>query len=214
MASQSGAYTAMIYPLLHTMGAHIHQTISLGNESDIGLVDCLDYFREEESVRAVGLYIEAIRQPRAFIEAARACALVKPVVAIYVGGNEAGSRAGHSHTGAIAGPDELYSAILHQAGIARAQDMDEMLDWLWALSIQPRLAGRRVAVISNSGGPSTSLAYHMEHAGLEVPLFSPGLQEKLRAMSNPGLRGQPHRSDLRDQRLPLQEPARDPLCLG
>lgn len=185
MASQSGAYTAMIYPLLHTMGAHIHQTVSLGNETDIGLVDCLDYFREEESVRAVGLYIEAIRHPRAFIKAARACARVKPVVAIYVGGNEAGSRAGLSHTGAIAGSDELYSAILRQAGIARAQDMDEMLDWLWALSVQPPLAGRRVAVISNSGGPSTSLAYHLEHAGLEVPLFSPELQQKLRAMSNP-----------------------------
>jgi acyl-CoA synthetase (NDP forming) len=185
MASQSGAYTAMIYPLLHTMGMRIHQTVSVGNEADIDLADCLDYFREEESVHAVGLYIETIRRPRAFIEAARACARVKPVVAIYVGGNEAGSRAGLSHTGAVAGSDELYSGILAQAGVVRAEDMDEMLDWLWALSTQPRLAGRRVAVISNSGGPSTSLAYHMEHAGLEVPLFSPELQEKLRAMSNP-----------------------------
>lgn len=185
MASQSGAYTAMIYPLLRAMGIGIHQTVSVGNEADIDLADCLDYFREEESVRAVGLYIETVRRPRAFIEAARACAREKPVVGIYVGGNEAGSRSGLSHTGAQAGPDALYDGLLAQAGVMRAEDMDEMIDWLWALSTQPRLAGRRVAVISNSGGPSTSLAYHVERAGLEVPLFSPGLQEKLKAMSNP-----------------------------
>ncbi len=185
MASQSGAYTAMIYPLLRAMGVRIHQTVSVGNEADIDLVDCLDYFREEESVRAVGLYIETVRRPRAFIEAARACARVKPVVGIYVGGNEAGSRSGLSHTGAVAGSDELYDGLLAQAGVTRAEDMDEMIDWLWALSTQPPLTGRRVAVISNSGGPSTSLAYHIERAGLEVPLFSPGLQEKLKAMSNP-----------------------------
>lgn len=185
MASQSGAYTAMIYPLLRSMGARIHQTVSVGNEADIDLVDCLDYFREEESVRAVGLYIETVRRPRAFIEAAQACAHKKPVVGIYVGGNEAGSRSGMSHTGAVAGPDGLYDGLLAQAGVMRADDMDEMLDWLMALSDQPPLTGRRVAVISNSGGPSTSLAYHVEKAGLEVPPFSPVLQKELKAMSNP-----------------------------
>ncbi len=185
MASQSGAYTAMIYPLLRSMGVRIHQTVSVGNEADLDLADCLDYFRKEESVRAVGLYIETVRRPRAFIEAARACARVKPVVAIYVGGNEAGSRSGLSHTGAISGPDGLYDGLLAQAGVARAEDMDEMIDWLWALSSQPPLAGRRVGIISNSGGPSTSLAYHVEKAGLEVPAFSPGLQERLKAVSNP-----------------------------
>jgi acetyltransferase len=185
MASQSGAYTAMIYPLLRAMGVRIHQTVSVGNEADLDLADCLDFFREEESVRAVGLYIETVRRPRAFIEAARACARVKPVVGIFVGGNEAGSRSGLSHTGAVAGPDALYDGLLAQAGVMRAEDMDEMIDWLWALSTQPPLAGKRVAVISNSGGPSTSLAYHIEKAGLEVPPFSPALQEKLKAVSNP-----------------------------
>ncbi len=185
LASQSGAYTAMSYPLLRSMGVRIHQTLSVGNEADIDLVDCLDYFREEESVRAVGLYIESVRRPREFIEAARACGRVKPVVATYVGGNEAGSRAGHSHTGAIAGPDHLYDGLLAQAGVARADDLDEMIDWVWTLSTQPRLTGRRIAVVSNSGGPSTSLSYHMEKAGLEVPLFSAALQEKLKSISNP-----------------------------
>jgi len=185
LASQSGAYTAMIYPVLRRLGASIHQTISVGNEADLDLVDCLEYFAEEESVTAVGLYIETVRRPREFISAARALARRKPVVAVYVGGNEAGSRSSLSHTGAVAGEDPLYDGLLSQAGVLRAGDMDEMLDWLWVLSTQPPMEGDRVAVISNSGGPGTSLAYHLERAGLKVPLFSRGLQERLRGLSNP-----------------------------
>jgi acetyltransferase len=185
LASQSGAYTAMIYPMLRRMGMRIHQTVSVGNEADLDLVDCLEYFLEEESVKAVGLYVETVRRPRPFVEAARRLARVKPLVAIYVGGNQAGSRASLSHTGAVAGDDRLYGGLLRQAGALRASDMDEMLDWLWALSTQPPMQGGRVAVISNSGGPGASLSYHIERAGLEVPLFSSALREELRGMSNP-----------------------------
>lgn len=185
LASQSGAYTAMIYPLLKNQGARLCQTISVGNEADIDLVDCIDFFRGEKEVKAIGLYIETIRRPREFVTAARKTAKIKPIVAIYVGGTEAGSRSSLSHTGAITGPDEVYQGILHQSGIIRAEDIDEMIDHLIALSCQPLPASNRVAIISNSGGPGTSLAYHVEKAGLSAPLFSPGLQRRLKEMTNP-----------------------------
>lgn len=184
-ASQSGAYTAMINPYLRTQGIRMGQTVSVGNEADVDLVDCLEYFREEEDVRAVGLYVETIRRPREFIAAARATARVKPVVAMYVGGTEAGSRASLSHTGAVSGPDELYDGLFAQAGVIRAEDIDHMLDLLWILSMQPLPAGDRVAVITNSGGPGSSLAYHLEKAGLRVPVFSRELRAGLDAMTGP-----------------------------
>jgi acyl-CoA synthetase (NDP forming) len=180
-ASQSGAYTAMINPLLRSMGVKMCQTISVGNEADIDLTDCLEYLAEEPEVNAVGLYVETVRRPREFIEAARETVKKKPVVAVYVGGTEAGSRSSLSHTGALTGPDEIYDGLFRQAGVIRADDLDQMFDLLFAFSLAPLPAGPRMAVVSNSGGPGTSLAYHVDKAGLSVPLFSETLREKLKA---------------------------------
>jgi acyl-CoA synthetase (NDP forming) len=180
-ASQSGAYTAMINPLLRSMGVKMCQTISVGNEADIDLTDCLEYLAEEPEVNAVGLYVETVRRPREFIEAARETVKKKPVVAVYVGGTEAGSRSSLSHTGALTGPDEIYDGLFRQAGVIRADDLDQMFDLLFAFSLAPLPAGPRMAVVSNSGGPGTSLAYHVDKAGLIVPLFSETLREKLKA---------------------------------
>jgi len=184
-ASQSGAYTAMINPLLRAQGMKMCQTISVGNEADIDLTDCLEYLKDEPEVKAVGLYVETIRRPREFVMAARETIREKPVVAIYVGGTEAGSRSSLSHTGALSGPDKVYDGLFRQAGVIRALDLDQMLDMLWILSSQPLPAGRRMAVITNSGGPGSSLAYHIERAGLSVPLFSDELAARLDAATGP-----------------------------
>lgn len=183
LASQSGAYTAMINPFLRSQGIKMCQTMSLGNEADIDLTDCLEYLAEVPEVTAIGLYVETIRRPHRFIEAARETAKNKPVVAIYVGGSEAGSRSSLSHTGALTGPDAVYDGLFRQAGVIRAFDMDEMLDLLSILSSQPLPASGRMAVITNSGGPGSSLAYHAEKAGLSVPLFSPELTGMLDAVT-------------------------------
>jgi acetyltransferase len=169
----------MINPMLRSQGMKMWQTLSLGNEADIDLVDCLEYLRDEPEVTAIGLYVETVRRPREFIDAARETVKTKPVVAIYVGGTEAGSRSSLSHTGALSGPDEVYDGLFRQAGVIRSDDLDQMLDILWALSFQPLPPGRRMAVISNSGGPGTSLAYHVEKVGLSVPEFSAALSDRL-----------------------------------
>lgn len=185
IASQSGAYTSMLNPYLRSQGMKIYQTISVGNEADLDLVDCLEYFRDQEEVRAVGLYVETIRRPEKFISVARETVARKPVVAVYVGGTEAGSRSSLSHTGAVSGPDELYDGLFKQAGVIRAADIDRMLDMLWILSTQPLPPGPRMAVITNSGGPGTSLAYQLEKAGMVVPAFSPALRSRLKEMTGP-----------------------------
>jgi acetyltransferase len=100
-----------------------------------------------------------------------------------VGGTEAGARSSLSHTGALTGPDEFYDGLFRQAGVLRADDMDQMLDFLWAFAGQPLPPGGRMAVISNSGGPGTSLSYHIEKEGLSVPVFSPELAGRLDAVT-------------------------------
>jgi acetyltransferase len=184
-ASQSGAYTAMINPYLRAQGVKMCQTLSVGNEADIDLADCLEYLKDEEEVKVIGLYVETIRRPREFIEAARRTVKEKPVVAFYVGGTEAGSRSSLSHTGAISGPDEVYDGLFRQAGVIRAGDLDHMIDLVWALSMQPPPPGKRMAVITNSGGPGSSLAYHLEKAGMSVPLFSDELGSRVDALTGP-----------------------------
>ncbi len=184
IASQSGAYTAMIYPLLRELGMKIRQTISVGNEADLDLVDCLGYLAGEPDIKAIGLYVETIRRPREFVRLAKQAALTKPVAAMYVGGTEAGSRSSRSHTGALSGPDGVYDGLFRQSGVIRADDMDEMLDILKLASLQ-KLDGPRLAVITNSGGPGSSLAYHIEKAGLRVPPFSDALAARLDEMTGP-----------------------------
>jgi len=184
-ASQSGAFTCQTYQLWRRLGASVNQTISVGNEADLDLTDCLEYLEEEEDVTSVCLYIESIRRPREFIRAARRLLEAKPVTALYVGGTEAGARASLSHTAAVSGSEELYDGILHQAGVERARDVEELFDIAWALAALPPMKGDRVAVITNSGGPGASMAYQCEKAGLRVPAFSAALQEKLRGMLPP-----------------------------
>jgi len=152
-ASQSGAYTAMINPYLRANGIKMCQTISVGNEADIDLADCLEYLADEPEVNAIGLYVETVRRPREFIRAANAAVKKKPVVAVYVGGGEAGSRSSLSHTGALSGPDQVYDGLFEQAGVIRANDMDEMFDFLWALSLAPLPSGAGWRSSATPGGP-------------------------------------------------------------
>jgi acetate---CoA ligase (ADP-forming) len=176
LVSQSGTYVAQTLPYLRKLGIAIDKAISVGNEANIDLVDCLEYIGEDKTTKAIGLYIEGIKRPEVFLETARRVTRKKPIVAQYVGGSEAGARSGSSHTGALAGPDYIYDAIFEQAGIIRVDTIEEVYKTGWALAAQPGLKGRKIAILTNSGGPGTAIANTCNHNGLEVPEFSKDLQ--------------------------------------
>ncbi len=182
LASQSGTFVTQVLLYLERRGIRFSQAISVGNEATIDVVDCLEYLGGEEDTRAVLLYLEVLRRPQAFLEVARRVAQQKPVVALYVGGTEAGGRAGASHTGAMAGNDRLYDALFRQAGVVRAETVEDLYTLGFVLGSQPPLRGRRIGIVSHSGGPVTSMADACERYGLEVPVFSEKLQEILRPM--------------------------------
>jgi acyl-CoA synthetase (NDP forming) len=113
---------------------------------------------------------------------ARRVAKKKPIVALYVGGTEAGARAGASHTAVLSSPDAIYDGAFAQAGVLRASSFPEMFDWCWALAEQPVPAGKNMAIVTNSGGPGSSFADAASRLGLNVPELSTDTQDKLRAI--------------------------------
>jgi acyl-CoA synthetase (NDP forming) len=184
-ASQSGTYVTQVLPYLRKKGIRLSKAISLGNEANIDMVDALEYLGEDEQTKAIILYIEGIRDGRRFVEVARRVTQRKPVVAQYVGGSASGARAGSSHTGAMAGPDFLYDGIFKQAGIIRVHSIEDLYAHGWALATQPPLLGKRVGIVTNSGGPGTAIAYTCDKAGMEVPCLSDHLQEEIRSKIAP-----------------------------
>ena len=185
MASQSGSYLAQTQPYLRERGIRFSQAVSVGNAADIDIVDCLEYLGGDPKTQAIALYIEGIERGRDFVETAARVAKEKPIVALYAGGTDAGARSGFSHTGSMGGPDALYRGIFEQAGVIRASTMEELFGWGHALASMPIPKGDRMAVLTHSGGPATSMADTCERTGLQVPVFSDALQEKIREWTEP-----------------------------
>jgi acetyltransferase len=184
-ASQSGTYVSQALPYLRKRGYRFSKAISLGNQANINIVDALEYLGEDEQTKAIILYIEGIRDGQRFLEVARRITPHKPILAQYVGGSASGARASLSHTGAMTGPDFLYDGIFKQAGIIRVYSIEDLYSHGWTLATQPPMRGNRVGVITNSGGPSTSISYTCDAVGLQVPRFSEGLQKEIRKHIEP-----------------------------
>jgi len=182
VASQSGTYITQIIPLLAKAQIGYSQAISLGNGADLDVVDGLEYLGSDPETKAIALYIEGIKRPREFIRIAQRVTRAKPIVALYVGGTEAGARSAASHTGSISGPDALYDALFRQSGVIRAYAVEDLYEWTWALASLPLPKGRNMAILTHSGGPASSLADACNRLGLKVPIFSEGLQAEIRQL--------------------------------
>jgi acyl-CoA synthetase (NDP forming) len=185
LVSQSGSYITQPLPYFKRLGMNLSSAVSAGNQADIDIADCIAYFGEDPTTRSVAVYIEGIADGPKFIEKVKKTTAKKPVVALYVGGTEAGSRAGRSHTGAIATPDAIIDGVFAQSGVIRVDTVQSLYDTAHAFATQTLPKGNRVAVITNSGGPGTSMADAAARLGLAVPEFSDRLQKELRKIVIP-----------------------------
>ncbi len=182
LASQSGSFITQMFNYLHRHGLGFSTALSVGNEANIDIVDCMEYLSVCPNTRVIALYIEGISRGRKFIETAKAITPHKPIVALYVGGSETGKRAGLSHTGSISGPDEIYEGMFRQCGIIRARTLTELFDFSLALGRLPRPKGNRVIIQTHSGGPGAAAADSCGRAGLTLPSLSPETVESLRPL--------------------------------
>ncbi len=177
--SHSGAICAALIDWSMDQGFGFSRLISLGNQADVNETDMLSVVAEDEFTNVLTLYLENISEGRRFIEEARRVVTKKPIVALKVGRSESGQRAAASHTGALAGMESAFDAAFEQAGVFRADTTEEMFDWARALAWSPLPQGRRIAILTNAGGPGVIAADALEHNELMLAELSPGTESAL-----------------------------------
>ncbi len=152
LISQSGAIAAGMVDWAAQRGVGFSGIVSIGDQLDVDIADLLDHFALDPKTRAILLYVEAVKDARKFMSAARAAARVKPVVVVKSGRMAQGARAAATHTGALAGSDAVYDAAFRRAGILRVSDLRELFDCAETLGRVESPPGKRLAILTNGGG--------------------------------------------------------------
>ena len=170
--SHSGAICAALIDWSMDQGFGFSRLISLGNQADVSETDILPLVADDEHTKVLTLYLENISDGARFVNEAKAIVAKKPIVALKVGRSASGQKAAASHTGALAGAESAFDAAFETAGVFRADTTEEMFDWARALAWSPLPKGRRIAVLTNAGGPGVIAADALELNGLELAELS------------------------------------------
>ena len=185
LISQSGAIAAGMVDWAAQRGVGFSGIVSIGDQLDVDIADLLDYFATDGKTRAILLYVEAIKDARKFMSAARAAARVKPVVVVKSGRLAQGARAAATHTGALAGSDAVYDAAFRRAGILRVADLRELFDCAETLGRVESSPGRRLAILTNGGGIGELALDRLAELGGVPADISPEARVKLDAVLPP-----------------------------
>lgn len=184
--SQSGALSSYILGAARERGLGFRYWITTGNECVLSFTDYLQYLLEDPEVRLVLGYLEDARDGPAFQAAARrALALDKPLIIMKVGRSEAGAKASVSHTGSLAGADEVYQAVFSQNGVLRAESLDELFDLALLAQAPRRPRGKRVQVLSISGAAGILMADVGSELGLDFADLSDATKDELKKIMPP-----------------------------
>ncbi len=184
-ASQSGALGIELLSRAGDLGLGVSSFVSLGNKGDVSSNDLLPYWQDDPDTDVILLYLESFGNPRKFARMARDIARTKPIVAVKSGRSRTGMRAASSHTAALSSPDDTVGALFRQAGVIRVDTLEELFDTAQVLAHQPLPAGRRLAIVSNGGGPAILAADACDAHGLVVPELSSATQDRLAAVTSP-----------------------------
>jgi acetate---CoA ligase (ADP-forming) len=185
LLSQSGAIGLAVLEAAQVRGLGIGAFVSVGNSADVASNDLILYWGQDPDTDLILLYLESIQDSRWFIRIAQRVGRRIPIVAVKAGRTEAGCRAAMSHTAALSAGDVAVDALLRQAGVIRAESIEEMLDVATMLSLQRQFRGRRVAILTNGGGPGILAADACESNGLIVPQLTELTAACLRSLLPP-----------------------------
>lgn len=185
MLSQSGALGLAILDNARRLQIGLSTFVSVGNKADVSGNDLLQFWEQDPDTDVVLMYLESFGNPRNFSQIARRLARRKPIVVVKAGRSQVGARAATSHTGALATSDAVVDALFQQCGVIRTDTMEELFDVTRVLSQQPVPRGRRIAIVTNGGGPGILAADACEARGLEVVTLTTGTMQTLRAMLPP-----------------------------
>ncbi len=170
--SQSGAFITAVLDWANDHGVGFKDVVSLGNKAVLDETDFVDYWGDDEGTDVIIGYLEGIENGRDFIDAARETTQDTPIVAVKSGRTSAGAQAASSHTGTLAGSEKAYEAGLDQAGVIRAESVDELFDAAGILGSQPLPDADGVAIVTNAGGPGVMATDAVGDADLEMASFT------------------------------------------
>lgn len=173
--SQSGALATSVLDWAASKNIGFSHFVSLGDALDVDFGDTLDYLAGDPGTHAILLYIESIHERRTFMSAARAAARIKPVLVIKAGRVAEGAQAAASHTGALAGADNVYDAAIRRAGMLRVYDFHELFAAVETLARRPltRQQGERLAIMTNGGGPGVMAVDRLIDLGGKLATLAP-----------------------------------------
>ena len=177
--TQSGAMVTSVLDWAAPRNLGFSHLISLGDMIDVDFGDMLDYLAGDPATRAILLYIEGVTHARKFMSAARIAARSKPVVVVKAGRRKEGAKAASSHTGAMAGSDEVYDAAIQRAGMLRVYELDELFDAVETLALCRPMGGDRLAILTNGGGIGVMATDSLIEQGGRLATLSPATMEAL-----------------------------------
>lgn len=180
--SQSGAICTAILDFAARENMGFSHFVSLGSMLDADFGDIIDFLGNDPEVTSIVMYVESLTRHRNFMSAARAVSRVKPIIAFKAGRSRAGALAASSHTGAMAGEDDVYDAAFKRAGIVRVRTFEELFDCAEFIAKQPRPEGHGLAIVTNSGGPGVMAADSLSDYGVEPANLQPATIARLNAV--------------------------------
>jgi len=183
--SQSGALCTAILDWAHQELVGFSAFVSIGSMLDVGWGDLIDYLGNDPRTHSIVMYMESVGDARSFLSAAREVSLTKPIIVIKAGRTDAAAHAAASHTGTLAGSDEVLEAAFRRCGVLRVNTIADLFYMAEVLSKQPRPKGPRLAVVTNAGGPGVLAADSIIAAGGELGELSPETLEQLNQMLPP-----------------------------
>ncbi len=194
LISQSGALGGMMLNYAHTQNVGLSMLISTGNEATVSVTDALQYAVEDEATKVIALFMETIREPDRFVQIARqAFERGKPIIVLKAGRSEVTARVALTHTGALTGDDNVIGALLRQLGCVRVNSIEELILTANTFARVGQFPGRRLGIVSISGGVCDLAADLAEDAGITLPIFTEQTKNDLRSL------------------LPVLGPANNPL---
>jgi acetyltransferase len=183
--SQSGAMGEALLAHADHINLGVSMFVSMGNRADVSANDLLEYWGREPAIRCILLYLESFGNPRNFVPIARRVSRTRALITVKAGRSSQGALAASSHTGSLAGADVAADALLKDCGVQRVNSVEELFDVGLALSRLPLPQGKRVAVLTNAGGPAILAVDALVGSGLEMSPLADATRSTLREMLVP-----------------------------
>jgi acetyltransferase len=168
IVTQSGALGVAMVGKAAVEGVGLSAIVSMGNKSDLTEADILDYLVDQDETRVILLYIEGVQQGEQLVRALKTTTLRKPVIVIKSGRSKRGAMAAASHTGSLAGADEVFDAVMKQCGVLRAETIQEAFQWSQFLADAPKPCGRNTVIVTNGGGVGVMATDAAEKFGVDL----------------------------------------------